>query len=88
VTGYDLDADTAKKLTEEKSVGHDVRVGADLKEFVGLLRRPKAVMLLVPAGHPVDAVIKDLVPLLDMQDLIIDCCNSGFVDVWASLSQF
>jgi 6-phosphogluconate dehydrogenase len=44
-------------------------------------------MLLVPAGHLVDAVIKDLVPLLDMQDLIIGSGNSRFVDVWASLSQ-
>ncbi len=80
VAGYDLDADTTKKLTEEKSAGHDVRVGSDLKEFVGLLRRPRAVMLLVPAGQPVDAVIKDLVPLLDMGDLIIDSGNSRFVD--------
>jgi len=34
-------------------------------------------MLLVPAG---DSVIKELTPLLDMGDLIIDSGNSGFVD--------
>jgi 6-phosphogluconate dehydrogenase len=37
-------------------------------------------MLLVPAGKPVDAVIEDLIPLLDTGDLIIDGGNSRFTD--------
>ncbi|MGA7877116.1 MAG: NAD(P)-binding domain-containing protein, partial [Desulfoferrobacter sp.] len=80
VAGYDLDADKTKKLGEEKSAGHDVRSSSNLKEFVGLLRPPRAVMLLVPAGDPVDSVIKELMPLLDKGDLIMDSGNSRFVD--------
>jgi len=80
VAGYDLDADKTKKLGEEKSAGHDVRSSSNLKQFVGLLRSPRAVMLLVPAGDPVDSVIKELMPLLDKGDLIIDSGNSRFVD--------
>ena len=37
-------------------------------------------MLLVPAGAPVDSVIKDLFPHLDKGDLIIDAGNSYFKD--------
>ena len=37
-------------------------------------------MLLVPAGPPVDAVIRDLLPHLEPGDLIIDGGNSYFKD--------
>jgi len=37
-------------------------------------------MMLVPAGAPVDSVIKDLLPHLDKGDLIIDAGNSYFKD--------
>lgn len=80
VAGYDLNAEKSKKLGEEKSSGHDVKSSSDLKEFVGLLKHPRAVMMLVPAGDPVDSVIKELTPLLDKDDLIIDSGNSRFVD--------
>jgi 6-phosphogluconate dehydrogenase len=80
VAGYDLDADKVQKLGEEKTDRHDVRAGSDIKEFIGWLRVPRAVMLLVPAGEPVDSVIKDIAPLLDTGDHIIDSGNSRFVD--------
>jgi 6-phosphogluconate dehydrogenase len=50
------------------------------KEFAGLLHQPRAVMLLVPAGPPVDSVIADLLPHLGKGDLIIDAGNSYFKD--------
>lgn len=52
----------------------------DLKEFVKTLKRPRKVMLLVQAGNPVDAVIDQLVPLLERGDIIIDGGNSHFPD--------
>jgi 6-phosphogluconate dehydrogenase len=51
-----------------------------MEEFVGLLRTPRAVMMLVPAGAPVDAVIHDVLPYLKEGDLIIDGGNSHFPD--------
>jgi 6-phosphogluconate dehydrogenase len=51
-----------------------------LRELVGLLRRPRAVLLLVPAGTPVDAVIGDLMPHFEPGDLLIDGGNSHFTD--------
>ena len=56
-------------------------VGAStLKELVDQLERPRKVMLMVQAGKAVDAVIADLVPLLEPGDLIIDGGNSYFKD--------
>jgi 6-phosphogluconate dehydrogenase len=79
VAGYDKDAAKVEALRQE-SKEHDVRGAADIKGFIGLLRRPRAVMMLVPAGAPVDSVIKDLLPHLEKGDLIIDGGNSYFKD--------
>ena len=52
----------------------------DLGAFIGALKSPRVIMLLVPAGHPVDVVIDELKPLLQKDDLIMDCGNSHFTD--------
>jgi 6-phosphogluconate dehydrogenase len=79
VAGYDKDAAKVEALRQE-SKKRDVRGAADIKEFIALLRRPRAVMLLVPAGAPVDSVINDLLVHLQPGDLIIDGGNSYFKD--------
>jgi 6-phosphogluconate dehydrogenase len=79
VAGYDKDAAQVEALRRE-SKECDVRGAVDIKEFIALLRKPRAVMLLVPAGAPVDSVIKDLLPHLQPGDLIIDGGNSWFKD--------
>ncbi|GAB3641336.1 NADP-dependent phosphogluconate dehydrogenase [Spirosoma arcticum] len=52
----------------------------DLGAFVKGLKRPRIVMMLVTAGEAVDAVIAELLPLLDTDDIIIDGGNSHFTD--------
>ncbi len=79
VAGYDKDAAKVKALAAEGGE-RNVHSTADIADFIGLLRRPRAVMMLVPAGAPVDSVIKDLLPHLDQGDLIIDGGNSHFTD--------
>ncbi len=51
-----------------------------IEEFVAALERPRKLMIMVKAGAPVDAVIDQLMPLLDPGDLIIDGGNSYFMD--------
>ncbi|MFG0221320.1 NAD(P)-binding domain-containing protein, partial [Streptococcus suis] len=51
-----------------------------LAELVESLERPRRVLIMVKAGAPVDAVIEDLVPLLDEGDIIIDAGNSHYPD--------
>jgi 6-phosphogluconate dehydrogenase len=51
-----------------------------LADFVAALERPRAVIIMVKAGGPTDAVIDELVPLLEEGDIIIDCGNAHFAD--------
>ena len=51
-----------------------------LAEMVGLLKRPRRVMLMVKAGAAVDEFIEQLLPLLEAGDVIIDGGNSLFED--------
>ena len=61
--------------------GFDKVVGAhSMEEFIGLLKRPRKVMLMVKAGDVVDQFIDLVVPHLEQGDLIIDGGNSHFPD--------
>jgi 6-phosphogluconate dehydrogenase len=51
-----------------------------LEEFVGSLKKPRKVMMLVKAGPPVDEFIEHLLPLLEKGDIIIEGGNSHFTD--------
>jgi len=79
VAGYDKDLNRVGALRTEAE-GQEVWGAESLAEFIDLLRRPRSVMMLVPAGAPVDSVIRDLLPHLDQGDLIVDGGNSHFSD--------
>ncbi len=49
-------------------------------ELAATLARPRAVLLMVKAGAPVDAAIAELVPHLEAGDILIDGGNSHFAD--------
>jgi 6-phosphogluconate dehydrogenase len=51
-----------------------------IPEFVGSLTRPRAMIIMVKAGKPVDDVIAELTPHLEEGDIIIDGGNSLFTD--------
>jgi 6-phosphogluconate dehydrogenase len=48
--------------------------------FTAALERPRRIMMMIPAGKPVDATIEKLLPLLDKGDVVIDGGNSWFED--------
>ncbi len=48
--------------------------------FSAALERPRRIMMMIPAGKPVDATIQKLLPLLDAGDVVIDGGNSWFED--------
>ena len=79
VAGYDKDRPKSRRCGR-KQPERKIRGAANIDEFIALLRKPRAIMMLVPAGPPVDSVIKDLLPHLDKGDLIIDAGNSYFKD--------
>jgi len=51
-----------------------------MKEFVASLERPRAIIIMVKAGEPTDAVISELAALLDVGDIVIDCGNAHYLD--------
>lgn len=77
--GLDTDAAKVKALVDEAK-GQKAGATTDPKAFGAMLRKPRAIMLLVPAGAPVDAVVRELLPLLSPGDLLIDAGNSHFTD--------
>ncbi|MDM7922184.1 MAG: NADP-dependent phosphogluconate dehydrogenase, partial [Pyrinomonadaceae bacterium] len=77
--GYDLDA-AKRELLLAEGRGFEISVGDDLPSFRAQLERPRNIMLLVPAGPIVDAVIEQLIPMLEPGDLVIDGGNSHFTD--------
>jgi 6-phosphogluconate dehydrogenase len=77
VAGYNRTAGKVDELLAEAG-DRPIRGAKELPALVELLRRPRAIMLLVPAGRPVDEVISRLAPLLDEGDIIIDGGNSHF----------
>jgi 6-phosphogluconate dehydrogenase len=50
------------------------------EELVAALARPRRILVMVKAGPAVDAVVDQLVPLLDQGDVLIDGGNSWFED--------
>lgn len=51
-----------------------------LEEFIGQLKRPRRIMLMVKAGEPVDEFIELCLPYLEPGDILIDGGNSLFTD--------
>jgi len=51
-----------------------------MADFVTSLAPPRAVIVMVKAGEPTDAVIDELVPLLEDGDIVIDCGNAHYTD--------
>tara|TARA_B100001146_G_scaffold36386_1_gene29798 strand:- start:15432 stop:16826 length:1395 start_codon:yes stop_codon:yes gene_type:complete len=68
------------KLLKEEGKDFDIDGTQSDKVFIDSLSTPRKIMLLVPAGNPVDSMIDRFLPLLDHGDIIIDGGNSHFDD--------
>ncbi len=80
VIGYDKNPDKTKLFEASASKNTIVKGVNTLNEMINSLKVPRKIMMLVPAGKPVDSVIGDLVPVLQQGDIIIDGGNSHYTD--------
>lgn len=80
VIGYNRSPQKVTDLENEMVPGTTVKGTSNLKEMVDALKSPRRIMMLVQAGKPVDAVLEELIPLLDKGDVIIDGGNSHYTD--------
>ncbi|NPV52703.1 MAG: NADP-dependent phosphogluconate dehydrogenase [Firmicutes bacterium] len=60
--------------------GKDVVPAYSLAELAQALTPPRKILLMVKAGEAVDAIITELIPLLEPGDVLIDGGNSFFQD--------
>lgn len=73
-------AATDRFLSDAGPLGARITGCATPAALVAALARPRAILIMVEAGAPVDAVIDTLAPLLDPGDLLIDAGNADFHD--------
>jgi len=80
VAGYDLDAAKTKAFLEGPGAGKNI-IGVDSPAaLMAALEKPRRILLMVPAGAPVDSAIAHLKPHLEPGDILMDGGNSFFLD--------
>jgi 6-phosphogluconate dehydrogenase len=87
VIGYDTNPDKTSLFESSASKNTIVKGVNTLSEMIDALKAPRKIMMLVPAGNPVDSVIADLSPLLRKGDIIIDGGNSHYTDTLRRISE-
>lgn len=60
--GFDIKPERGKALEAAAKPGTTVKGVNDLGQMVAALKKPRKMMMLVPAGKPVDDVITSLLP--------------------------
>ena len=80
VAGYDLDAAKTQAFAAGASSGSGIGSADAPDRLMAVLERPRRVLMMVPAGAPVDSVIAHLRPHLEREDILIDGGNSFFRD--------
>jgi len=87
--GYSVSVYNRREKGEEMIVREFVEAAGEEKQFLGAesvakfmnsIERPRKIILMIKAGPPVDQVIKELLPLLEAGDVLIDGGNSHFAD--------
>ncbi len=79
VAGFDLDGAKVDSFAA-KTAGKDAIAAHTQAQFLASLATPRRILIMVPAGKAVDAVIGSLRPHLVKGDLLIDGGNSHFQD--------
>ena len=80
VAVYNRTGSVTEGFMRERAAGKRIGAAYSPEELVGMLEKPRRIMIMVKAGAPVDAVIEQFRLLLEPGDLLIDGGNSFFRD--------
>jgi 6-phosphogluconate dehydrogenase len=75
VVAYDRNDDKVEDIASKGGTG--VR---SLEELVGKLTEPRVVWIMIPAGDPTEAILRELEAILEQGDIVIDGGNSNYKD--------
>src|ERR1700748_3508723 len=80
VAVYNRTVSKVDEFLNDEAKGTQIVGAHTIPEFVGSLKRPRRVMMLVKAGQAVDDTIESVLPYLEAGDIVIDGGNSLFTD--------
>jgi 6-phosphogluconate dehydrogenase len=81
VVAFNRSVDKVDAFLQGAAKEHANVIGAhSIAEMIGLLKRPRKIMMMVKAGEAVDALIAQLLPYLEAGDVVIDGGNAHFPD--------
>jgi 6-phosphogluconate dehydrogenase len=80
IAGYDLEAAKGQAFVAGPAAGRKVDLAASPDALMAMLKRPRRVLMMVPAGAAVDSAIAHLTAHLQPGDILIDGGNSWFLD--------
>jgi 6-phosphogluconate dehydrogenase len=78
VAGYDLDNEKVETFLNGKAFGKRVFAVDTPEALMASLEKPRRILLMVPAGKPVDNAIYGLKSAMEPGDILIDGGNSFF----------
>ncbi|WP_340108427.1 NADP-dependent phosphogluconate dehydrogenase [Pikeienuella sp. HZG-20] len=81
VAAHDRDYDRMQAAADQSAgMKGAIEIAETPEALIAAIRPPRPIILLVPAGRPVDAIIAEWRPLLEPGDLLIDAGNANFHD--------
>ncbi len=80
VAGFDLDKEKTDAFLANEGKGKEITVVDSIPAMIEVLEKPRRILMMVPAGKPVDAAIEQIKPYLEKGDILIDGGNSFFLD--------
>lgn len=80
VAGFDLDTEKMKSFLEGEAKEKQIITLDKIPDMIAVLEKPRRILMMVPAGKPVDSAIQQIKPYLEKGDILIDGGNSFFLD--------
>src|SRR5512140_617607 len=80
VAGFDLDTAKVQAFLKGPAAGKQITAVDSPAALMAALEKPRRVLMMVPAGAPVDSAIGQLKQHMEPGDILIDGGNSFFLD--------